>query len=286
MTRRAGVIPGRIGVYRWENGHQRTAEGFYGTPANSSGGAFACIGDSRGGRSRWPRGSCCRRRASNARRRRLGSPTAALPHGASCSPLRASRADRRLLRAESLVDSIHMRDVIRTELAAIVPLDAIEREHLSDALGWVDSGAELIRVARPATPPKHLVSYFVVVDVDHVLLVDHRNAQLWLPSGGHVERDEHPRTTVLRELQEELGFSPNHDIGAPLMVTCTATVGLTAGHTDVSLWYVVRAPRSQPITFDETEFAAVRWFGFSEVPVDRSEPHLRRFIRKLLASSS
>lgn len=45
MTRRAGVIPGRIGVYRWENGHQRTAEGFYGTPANSSGGAFACIGD-------------------------------------------------------------------------------------------------------------------------------------------------------------------------------------------------------------------------------------------------
>jgi CubicO group peptidase (beta-lactamase class C family) len=45
MTRRADVIPGRIGVYRWEGDHQRTAEGFYGTPANSSGGAFACIGD-------------------------------------------------------------------------------------------------------------------------------------------------------------------------------------------------------------------------------------------------
>jgi 8-oxo-dGTP diphosphatase len=179
-----------------------------------------------------------------------------------------------------------MREVIRAELAAIVPLDALEGEHLADAFAWVDSGAELFRVAKPATPPKHLVSYFAVVDGDHVLLVDHRNAQLWLPSGGHVEPDEHPRGTVLRELQEELGFLPNHEIEAPLMVTCTPTVGLTAGHVDVSLWYVVRAQRSQRIRFDETEFAAVKWFRFAEVPVERSEPHLRRFLRKLRSSVS
>jgi 8-oxo-dGTP diphosphatase len=179
-----------------------------------------------------------------------------------------------------------MRDVIRTELATIVPLDALEREHLTDALNWVDSGAELFRVKKPATPPKHLVSYFVVVDAAHVLLVDHRNAQLWLPSGGHVEPDEHPRSTVLREIQEELGFLPNHEIEAPLMVTCTPTVGVTAGHVDVSLWYLVRAQRTQRITFDETEFAAVKWFALSEVPVERSEPHLGRFIRKLVSSSA
>ncbi|HEU4583180.1 MAG TPA: NUDIX domain-containing protein [Polyangiaceae bacterium] len=178
-----------------------------------------------------------------------------------------------------------MRDVIRSELAAIVPLDDLEREHLADALHWVDSGAELFRVAKPATPPKHLVSYFVVVDADQVLLVDHRNAQLWLPSGGHVEPDEHPRSTVLREIQEELGFLPDHEIAAPMMVTCTPTVGLCARHVDVSLWYVVRSKRHQRITFDETEFVAVKWFAFSEVPVERSEPNLGRFIRKLLASS-
>src|SRR5260370_260850 len=43
---------------------------------------------------------------------------------------------------------------IRNELTAIAPLDATEREHLADALGWVDSGAELFRVAKPATPPE------------------------------------------------------------------------------------------------------------------------------------
>ena len=174
-----------------------------------------------------------------------------------------------------------MRDVIRCELSAILPFDALESEHLADALAWVDSGAELFRTAKPATPPKHLVSYFVVVDVDHILLVDHRNAQLWLPPGGHVEPGEHPRSTVLRELQEELGFSAGHAIQPPLMVTCTTTVGLSAGHTDVSLWYVVRACRAQPLRFDEIEFETVKWFGFSQVPTDRSEPHLARFMKKL-----
>lgn len=177
--------------------------------------------------------------------------------------------------------SPHTREIIRAELASIQPLDALECEHLADALAWVDSGAELFRVAKPATPPKHLVSYFAVVDGGHVLLVDHKNAQLWLPSGGHVEPNEHPRATVLRELREELGFDAGHAIEAPLMVTCTVTVGLSAGHTDVSLWYVVRADRHQPLAFDAGEFHTVRWFKFSEVPFRRSEPNLARFIQKL-----
>lgn len=177
-----------------------------------------------------------------------------------------------------------MRNVIRAELAAILPFDSLEREHLADALAWLDSGAELFRVAKPATPPKHLVSYFAVVDGGHVLLVDHKNARLWLPSGGHVEPGEHPRTTVVRELREELGFAAGHAIEAPLMVTCTTTVGLTAGHTDVSLWYVVHADRRQPVEFDAAEFHAVKWFRFSDVPRDRSEPHLKRFIEKLVSN--
>ena len=98
-----------------------------------------------------------------------------------------------------------MRQNIRNELCSIAPLDELERRHIAEALAWIDSGAELCRLAKPATPPQHLVSYFVVVDDGHVLLVDHRNAQLWLPSGGHVEAGEHPRETVVRELQEELG---------------------------------------------------------------------------------
>ena len=174
-----------------------------------------------------------------------------------------------------------MRQQIRNEIAAIKALDALEQEQLIDALSWIDSDAELFRIAKPATPAKHLVSYFAVVDDGHILLVDHKNAQLWLPAGGHVEIDEHPRDTVLRELQEELGFTPSHEIDAPLMLTCATTVGHTAGHTDVSLWYVVHASRKQELQFDTSEFNAIRWFRFSEVPLQRSDPHMSRFLNKL-----
>jgi 8-oxo-dGTP diphosphatase len=174
---------------------------------------------------------------------------------------------------------------VRRELSAISPLDEVERAHLADALLWVDSGEPLFRTAKPATPPKHLVSYFAVVSDRHILLVDHKNAQLWLPTGGHVEPHEDPRVTVVRELREELGISvPIEAVGPPLMVTVTATVGLTAGHTDVSLWYKVVADRDARITFDPHEFYSTRWFSFSEVPLHRSDPHLGRFITKLQAA--
>jgi 8-oxo-dGTP pyrophosphatase MutT (NUDIX family) len=131
----------------------------------------------------------------------------------------------------------------------------------------------------------HLVSYFVLVDADRLLLVDHKNAQLWLPSGGHVEPNEHPRATVVRELREELGIELENEIGPPLMVTSSVTVGLTAGHTDISLWYVVNADHRQALLFDQSEFFAVRWFVFAEAPLSRSDPHLGRFLKKLTTTS-
>ena len=65
------------------------------------------------------------------------------------------------------------------------------------------------------------------------------------------------------------------------MVTIATTVGLTAGHSDVSLWYLVKADRKQAIQFDEEEFESIRWFRFDEVPFERSDPHMKRFLAKL-----
>jgi len=178
-----------------------------------------------------------------------------------------------------------IRSAIREEVASIEPFDALERAHREDVLAWIDSGVELCRTQKPATPPKHLVSYFVLVNHEHLLLVDHRNAQLWLPSGGHVEPGEHPRATVARELREELGLGLSDAAEAPLMLTTSETVGITAGHTDVSLWYVVNADRGLALEFDREEFHSVRWFHFSEAPLSRSDPHLERFLAKLVLTN-
>lgn len=174
-----------------------------------------------------------------------------------------------------------LRTLIREEVQAISAFDDLERTHLAQTLAWIDAGAELCRRRKPASPPQHLVSYFVCVDGERVLLVDHRDAGLWLPTGGHVEPGEHPRATVHRELFEELGVTAPLALDRPLMLTITETVGHTAGHHDVSLWYLIALRRTDRIRFDVREFCDVHWFDRRALPLERCDPHLPRFAAKL-----
>lgn len=178
-----------------------------------------------------------------------------------------------------------MRQTIYKEVQTITPLDDLETQHQTEVLNWIDSGAELCRIEKPATPPKHLVSYFVLVDGDYILLVNHKKAQLWLPTGGHVEPLEHPRTTVIREAEEELGIVAEFIIDAPLMLTSTQTVGTTAGHTDVSLWYVLKGNTSENLVFDQNEFETIHWFHHADIPYAKSDPHMKRFVEKLYSTN-
>lgn len=130
-----------------------------------------------------------------------------------------------------------------------------------------------------------MVSYFVLVDGDYILLVDHINAQLWLPTGGHVESGEHPRTTALREAAEELSIEAEFLQQNPLFITSTVTVGKTAGHTDISLWYVLKGQRDMTLKFDQSEFNSVKWFHKDNIPFNRTDPELSRFLKKLYGYS-
>lgn len=176
-----------------------------------------------------------------------------------------------------------IRDEIMDIVASIAPVDAVEQEHIQDTLNWISSGEPVFRISKPDNPNKHLVSYFVVFDEarQKLLLVDHKNAQLWLPSGGHVEVDEHPATAALRECEEELNITAEFWRPEPIFITQTVTVGLTAGHTDVSLWYVVKGDSTKQYDFDAEEFAGIKWFGFDEIPYEKADPHMQKFVTKL-----
>ncbi|MGQ0842253.1 NUDIX hydrolase [Actinokineospora sp.] len=170
------------------------------------------------------------------------------------------------------------------------PLDEHEVRDKTETLHWIASGAPLFRIARPATPDKHLCVYFALLDDARrtVMLVDHVKAGLWLFPGGHVDDGEDPRTTVLREAAEELGidgeFHPGFG-GQPLFLTVTQTVGAHS-HTDVSFWYVLAGDQDMRIEADPREANAVRWFCLDD-PADwahgRFDPHMARFRDKLLA---
>lgn len=177
-----------------------------------------------------------------------------------------------------------METEIHQIISTIRPLDHLEEQHIRFALDWIESGREIFRIKKPATPDTHLVSYFVIVspEMDRILLVDHKKAELWLPLGGHVDPGENPKETVRREAKEELGIDAEFLFDEPLLLTVTKTVGNVAKHTDVSLWYLLKGDPSQVLDYDPNEFHQIRWFGIDEIPFEKSDPHMKRFIEKML----
>ncbi|WP_081880883.1 NUDIX hydrolase [Prescottella defluvii] len=177
-------------------------------------------------------------------------------------------------------------------VANIEPLDNLEREHISDSLAWIERTDDIFRRAKPATPPRHLVSYTVVVDPSDqsVFLVDHIRSGLQLPTGGHVEPGEHPMVAARRETREELGIEADFTVAGtePLFLTVTATVGANNNHVDVSLWYVVAARRDTRFILDPREFRGGRWWTTGEVQTSdphQFDPHFLRFVEKLRSSA-
>ncbi|WP_329549837.1 NUDIX domain-containing protein [Streptomyces sp. NBC_01356] len=181
---------------------------------------------------------------------------------------------------------------LRGLLEDIEPWDDLERTHLQTAGEWIASGAPLYRTRKPDVPAMHLVAYFVVLDKlrGRMLLVAHRKAGLWLPTGGHVDPGEHPWDTVVRECAEELripAVAATVTGERPLFLTVTRTRG-SGEHTDVSLWYVLDADADSVTWYDEEEFTAIRWLTPDEVlaePPATLDPHLHRFTRKLAGAS-
>lgn len=171
----------------------------------------------------------------------------------------------------------------------VPPLDAEETAHRDYVRAWVASGAPLHRVRKPDVPEVHLVSYFVVVDPlrGRLLLVDHRGAGLRLPTGGHVEAsDADPWATVRRECPEELGIeaSPLEATGTTPFFTSVARTRGAGPHTDVSLWYAVRAGAEEITGWDTREFSGIGWATPRQIldaPQETLGPHLQRAVRRL-----
>jgi len=175
-------------------------------------------------------------------------------------------------------------ETIEAELALIRPVDLLELDQLIRARDWVRSGADLCRMAPPATPPTHLVSYFPVVDQGQVLLGDHISSGLWLPPGGHVEVAEHPRDTVRRECLEELRMPARFLRDGPVFLTIAETIGAHP-HEDVSLWYPLQGMAGYLPEYDRREYRAMQWFSFDDAPFDDTDPNLERFLGKVTGHS-
>lgn len=143
--------------------------------------------------------------------------------------------------------------------------------------------------------------YVVNTDRTRMLMIFHKGLQCWLPPGGHVDPDEFPSDTVLREVHEETGVVAHH-VGAasidlqlngrtesqlPTPFAMAAQL-IPASHKDIEhihmdMMYLLEAEETATITAQEIEVDAAQWFSQHEV-LDRltTTDSVRTFAREHL----
>ena len=115
---------------------------------------------------------------------------------------------------------------------------------------------------------RHFTVAVFVVHEGKVLLHLHRKLGMWLPPGGHIEKDELPDDAAVREVLEETGIKVElmgerrEDIEDPVQLHRPAGVQLEhigPGHEHVDLIYFA-CPRGSTTISAEFEKDKVGWY--------------------------
>lgn len=131
---------------------------------------------------------------------------------------------------------------------------------------------------------RHFTATTFVVHQNKTLLHLHRSLKMWLPPGGHIDRDELPHLAALREVKEETGLDVIliHDEPSIHSENATEIPGprhlllenINAFHQHIDMIYFAKAD-SFDATPDEGESLALKWFTADELKAAEIENDIR-----------
>lgn len=121
---------------------------------------------------------------------------------------------------------------------------------------------------------------------DRVLLHIHKKYNLWFPPGGHVEPDEFPHNTAVREVFEETGLrvklastesAPYIALGSVERIPapfCTMREGIGSDREFYDFIFVAFADTDK-VSPPENESKVFRWFSKDDLQDNTVIPHIR-----------
>ena len=131
---------------------------------------------------------------------------------------------------------------------------------------------------------RHFTATTFVVNQGKTLLHLHKSLKMWLPPGGHIDRDELPHIAAIREVKEETGLDVELIHPAPTIHSENAQEipgprhllleNINPFHQHIDMIYFARA-HSLDVTPDAGESIELRWFNEEELEGQEIENDIR-----------
>lgn len=156
-----------------------------------------------------------------------------------------------------------MKDLLIKEILKLKNEININKIFLNKFLNFVNTQKYLTKSEGNTT---HLGTFFLPINkkTKSIYLVDHIKAGIWIPPGGHIEKDELPISTIRREFKEEL----NHQLTKEEIKLFNLSVTSINRPwenciTHYDFWYSV-STEELPFNFLKKEFYDGKWFDLEE----------------------
>jgi len=152
---------------------------------------------------------------------------------------------------------------IRAELLLLKNFSKVNQQIISKFEEFIKNQPFLTKSEGTTT---HLGVFFLPLNkkTKSIYLVNHIKAGMWIPPGGHIEKNELPVSTVRREFKEEL----NHQLTIEEIKLFNLSITPInrpwencIAHYD--FWYSVSIEKL-PFNFLKKEFYNGKWFGLEE----------------------
>lgn len=170
------------------------------------------------------------------------------------------------------------------QLRMYAPADDGEARHLGAMVKLLTSGPDVF--SRGHFTPGHVTASCYIVDpaTARLLLHHHRRLGRWLQLGGHVEHDELPHQTALREGSEESGLADLELMSDSIFDVDVHRIPAGKGepdHDHFDVRYVARTSVPESITIDRGESNELAWMQLDRADALMAAPESTRVVRKI-----
>ena len=156
-----------------------------------------------------------------------------------------------------------MKDLLIKEILELKKEIHINKTLLNKFINFLNTQKHLTKFEGNTS---HLGAFFLPINkkTKSIYLVDHIKAEMWIPPGGHVKKNELPINTVIREFEEEL----NHQLTTEEIKFFNLSVTPINRPwqnciTHYDFWYSVSIEKL-PFIFLKKEFKNGKWFSLEE----------------------